>query len=181
MSDGLVDDIGNILRTAPPKTIVKVRRIWVIDGVPRYRGYIYPDVMPRLHHRGSGATLRTGKTVHEKYEYDATFTEVVAEHPLFVPIDPLDSLIAKDRRYITLEVEHLRAHGYTWPLYVRWFLLREPLIILNLLVRMLFLFPLTMRRDAVPFAHNFRYVRYHARLLRAVTGFMFERTFRRRA
>jgi glycosyltransferase involved in cell wall biosynthesis len=175
LSDGLVEEIGLILKTAVPKTIVKVRRVWVINDVPRTRGYLSPDIMPRLHHRGSGATLRAGKTVHEKYEYDGTFKEVIAKYPLYVPMDSVTSLRAKDDRYILLEIERTRQRGYTWGLYFRWFFFREPLIMLGLLWRILWKLPGMYGKDAVPPAYHFRYVRYHWRLLRAMTGWMLER------
>jgi len=179
LSDGLVSEIGEILKSAEPKIIVKVRRIWVIEGVPRTRGYLSPDIVPRIHNRTSGATLRSGKTVHEKYEYDSTFREVKAQNPLYVPIGSVASLRSKDDRYLLLEVEKMKAEGYTWRLYFRWFLLREPLIMLSVLLKTLLKLPELFRKDSVPIAHHLRYVRYHYRLFYAVTGLMIERNILR--
>ncbi|MFA5799522.1 MAG: glycosyltransferase [Candidatus Peribacteraceae bacterium] len=177
LSSGAVAEIGEILKTVGPKTIIKIRRVPVIADVPRIRGDVFQEVMPRVHHRRSGATLRQGKTVHEKYEYDATFLEIALRHPLYVPLPSVQSLRAKDDRYILLEIERLRASGYTWGLYLRWVMFREPLIMLSILGRILLKLPEHFRRDSVPLAHHLRYVRYHWRLFRAITGFMFERTF----
>lgn len=170
-------EIGEILRTSTPKTIIKIPRIPVIDGIPRVRGHLTPDIMPRIHNTKSGATLKQGKTVHEKYEYDSSFTEVSLKNPLYVPLPSVGELRSKDDRYLTLEIERLHRDGYTWSQYVRWQLFREPLIILVLMVRILLTSPQLVHRDSVPFAHHWRYVRYHARLLRAMTGLMLRKTF----
>ncbi len=170
-------EIGEVLKTAAPKTIIKIPRVPVIDGIPRTHGHLSPDIMPRIHNKTSGATLRKGKTVHEKYEYDSSFTEISIKHPLYVPLPTVADLRSKDDRYLTLEIERLKRDGYTWSQYVRWQLFREPLIILALTVRILLQSPTMFRSDSVPFAHHWRYVRYHARLFRAMTGLMIRRTF----
>jgi len=175
LSSGAAKEIGEILQTADPKTIIRISRVPVIDGIPRTHGHISPEVMPRVHHRRSGATLRKGKTVHEKYEYDASFTEVILEHPLYVPLSSVADLRSKDDRYLTLEVERLQRDGYTWGRYVRWILFREPLIMAVLLFRIFIRLPILFRKDAIPMEHHLRYVRYHWRLFRAVTGLMVER------
>lgn len=172
LSDELVEEIDAFFRTGPdPKTIVKVPRLPVIEGRVRTDGVFYPEMMPRIHHRGSSATLKQGKTVHEKYVYDASFREVVLRRPLLVPLPSVSNLRSKDDRYLTLEVEKIwREGGMGWGHYVRWILLREPLIILSLLLRILWFGPRYLRRDSVPLMHDLRYVRYHWRLLRAMTG-----------
>lgn len=179
LSDAAVSEIAQILKTAAPKTIVKIPRVPVIGGVPRTRGDIFREVMPRIHHRGSGATLQKGKTVHEKYQYDATFKEVALRSPLLVPLPDVSDLRSKDDRYLTLEIERMRREGYSWAHYVRWMLMREPLIMIQILGKILFAFPQFGYPDSVPVAHHLRYVRYHWRLFRAVTGLMIQRTFRR--
>ena len=100
--------------------IVKIPRVPVIGGVPRTKGHLSPDIMPRIHNRKSGATLQKGKTVHEKYEYDSSFKEIALKHPLYVPLPDVADLRSKDDRYLLLEVERLRNTGYTWNEYVRW-------------------------------------------------------------
>lgn len=170
LSDNAVEEIGKALETAPPKTIIKIPRVFVIDGIPRTRGDIFREVMPRIHHRKSGATLRKGKTVHEKYEYDESFREISLKSPLYVPLPPVQDLRSKDDRYITLEIERMQREGYPWNLYIRWFLLREPFIILSILLKTLISLPQKFRKDSVPLSYELRYVRYHWRLFRAVTG-----------
>jgi len=177
LSPGAAAEIGRVLQTAAPKTIIKIPRVPVIDGIPRTHGHLTPDVMPRIHNKASGATLRKGKTVHEKYEYDASFTEVSITNPLYVPLPSVADLRSKDDRYLTLEVERLNRDGYTWNQYVRWMLFREPLIMCALICRILLKSPQFLRRDSIPFAHHWRYVRYHARLFRAMTGLMIKKTF----
>jgi (heptosyl)LPS beta-1,4-glucosyltransferase len=177
LSDGAVTEIGEILATADPKTIIKIPRVPVIDGVPRTRGHLVPDVMPRIHHRKSGATLRSNKTVHEKYVYDSSFKEVILHHPLYVPLPTVEELTSKDDRYILLEIERIKRDGYSWKNYIQWMLFREPLIMFTLTCRILLKLPELMRPDAIPFAHHWRYVRYHWRLYRAVTGYMLKKTF----
>ncbi len=172
MSDALVKEVGEILRTAAPKTIVKFRRYPVIDGRPRTRGMYAPEIVPRIHHRLSGATLKGGKLVHEKYVYDSSFQQIVAKSPLYVPLENVAALRVKDDRYLTLEVEKIRANGYPWSRYVRWVLLREPLVLLSLLLRILANTPWYFRPEGVPFDHEWRYVCYHWRLFRAITGAM---------
>jgi glycosyltransferase involved in cell wall biosynthesis len=154
LSEGAPAEIATILSTADLKTIIKIPRVPVIDGIPRTRGHLTPDVMPRIHNVKSGATLRKGKTVHEKYEYDATFKEIALTSPLYVPLPSVSDLRSKDDRYLTLEVERLQRDGYTWRQYVRWQLLREPLIILSLVVRILLKLPALFRADSIPFAHH---------------------------
>lgn len=175
LSDGAVAEIGEILKTASPKTIVKIPRVPVIGGVPRTRGDIFKEIMPRLHNRASGATLQKGKTVHEKYQYDSSFKEVSMKNPLYVPLPDVADLRSKDDRYLTLEIERMRRDGYPWSQYVRWILLREPLIMLQILFKILIALPQFGYPDSVPIEHHLRYVRYHWRLFRAVTGLMFER------
>lgn len=177
LSAAAAAEIGEVLKTAHPKTIVKIPRVFVIEGVPRTRGDIFREVMPRIHHKASGATLKKGKTVHEKYEYDASFTEISLTHPLYVPLPSVAELRAKDDRYITLEVERMKRDGYPWSQYVRWQLFREPLIMGSLILRIILRAPQMFYRDSVPMAHQLRYVRYHWRLFRAVTGVMIAKTF----
>lgn len=172
LSDAAVEEIRKILETAPPKTIVKVPRVFVIDGIPRTRGDIFREVMPRIHHRKSGATLQKGKTVHEKYQYDASFQEIALQSPLYVPLPPVADLRSKDDRYITLEIERMQREGYPFGQYIRWFLLREPFIMLSIFLKILVSLPQKFRKDSIPLAYEFRYVRYHWRLFRAVTGLM---------
>lgn len=175
LSDALVTEVGDILKTAVPKTIVKFPRVPVIEGVPRTRGIAFPEVMPRIHHRRSGATLKAGKTVHEKYQYDSSFSEISTHAPLYVPLEPVAELRSKDDRYIYLEVERMRSTGYTWRKYIRWFLFREPLVIIWYFFRVLLTMPMCFFHDSLPFSHNFRFVGYHWRLYRAVTGMMLEK------
>ncbi|MBP9850855.1 MAG: glycosyltransferase [Candidatus Peribacteraceae bacterium] len=170
-------EIGEVLQTAHPKTIIKIPRIQVIEGIPRTRGQLTSDVMPRIHNRTSGATLRKGKTVHEKYEYDESFTELPLKSPLYVPIPSVAELRSKDDRYLTLEVERMKRDGYTWRQYVRWMLFREPLIMLVTTLRILVRLPVLFQKDAIPVAYHWRYVRYHYRLFRAMTGLMLQKTF----
>ncbi len=177
LSDELVTEIGDILRDAHIKTIVKFPRLPVIDGRVRRHGILYPEIMPRIHHRKGGCTLQPGKVVHEKYVYDSSFTETVTVHPLLFPLPEVRELRAKDDRYLTLEVERIRRDGYSWRLYLRWMLLREPAIILSLVGRILLNLPRYAKSDEVPFGHEWRYVRYHWRLWRAVTGAMMVHPF----
>ncbi len=177
MSDALVAEVGEILTKTLPKTIVKFPRLPVIDGIPRTRGNAFPEIMPRLHHRGSGATLRTGKVVHEKYVYDSSFTEIIAKNPLYVPLDSVSKLRSKDDHYLLLEVERMRREHYSFRSYLRWFFLREPLIMLKYFVKTLSVIPFGFTRESMPFSYNFRFVRYHWRMYRAVTGLMVERLF----
>jgi len=177
MTPGLVREVGEILKTATPKTIIKFRRLPVIDGRLRTHGILFPEIVPRIHHRKSGATLRAGKTVHEKYQYDDSFHIVVTRNYLMVPTEPVEQLRSKDDRYLTLEVERIRRTGYRWSHYVRWILFREPLVIASLLLKILFNMPNYRKHDAVPFVHEWRYVRYHWRILRAYTGVMLTHPF----
>ena len=174
LSDGAVTEIAEILKTAAPKTIVKIPRVPVIGGVPRTRGDIFSEIMPRLHNRASGATLQKGKTVHEKYEYDSSFREISMKNPLYVPLPDVADMRSKDDRYLTLEIERMRRDGYSWSLYFRWILFREPLIMLQILGKILLALPEFGYPDSVSVEHHLRYVRYHWRLFRAVTGLMFE-------
>lgn len=178
LSDELVEEVGVILQTAQPKTVVKFPRFPVIDGRLCRYGLYCPEVMPRLHHRGSGCTLQQGKVVHEKYVYDSSFRVIVTRAHLNVPLDPLPQLLRKDDHYLMLEVEKVRRLGYPWRKYFRWTLLREPLVLASLLLRMLAVGPRYLRSDAMPFAYDWRYVRYHWRLLRALSGVMLTHPFR---
>lgn len=177
LSEGLPEEIGEILKTAEPKTIVKFPRLPVIDGIIRTHGMQYPEVMPRIHNKKSGATLRKGKIVHEKYQYDSSFKEIVTKHPLLFPLESVAELRGKDDRYLMLEVERIRHNGYAWSHYFRWMLFREPLIMLKLLLKILLYTPWYFTKNVVPPAHDLRYVRYHFRLFRAVTGAMFAHPF----
>lgn len=176
LSAEAVAELGVLLPTLDPKTIIKIPRVPVIGGVPRTHGHLTPDIMPRVHNRKSGATLQQGKTVHEKYRYDASFREVTLQHPLYVPLPDVADLRAKDDRYLLLELERMRREGYSWAQYVRWILFREPLIMALLLLRILRKLPELRRKDSIPVDHHLRYVRYHWRLFRGVTGMMFRRT-----
>lgn len=172
LSDSLVTEIADVVRTAPIKTILKVPRVPVIDGIPRIYGALTPDVMPRLHHRKSGCTLQSNKAVHEKYVYDASFKEIIAKHPLYVPLPAASELRSKDDRYLLLEIERIWKNGYGWGRYLRWVLLREPLVMLVLMLRILRVLPGSFRRESIPLSHHWRYVRYHWRLFRGITGAM---------
>jgi glycosyltransferase involved in cell wall biosynthesis len=172
IADELVQELAEMIPHLPPKTVIKLQRFPVVDGVVRTRGLYCPEVVPRIHHRKSGCTLKTGKVVHEKYVYDDSFVEVVATHPLYYPLDPAKDLRSKDDRYITLEIEKIRRDGYKWSHYFRWKLFREPLVMLSLLLKIVRHIPQYGKPDALPFEHEWRYVRYHWRLLRAVTGAM---------
>lgn len=172
LSDALVSEVGEILKNADKKTIIKFPRVSVIDGIPRTRGVAFPEIMPRVHHRGSEATLRAGKTVHEKYQYDSSFTEIITKAPLYVPLDPVEVLQPKDDRYIELEVEKIRQHGCSLQRYVRWFLLREPALTIWYFLKVLSVAPFCFFHDSLPFSQNFRFVRYHWKLFFAVTKVM---------
>lgn len=179
LSDAAVEEFARLIPTADPKTIFKLRRVTVIGGIPRERGDIFKEVMPRVHHKKSGATLQGGKTVHEKYVYDSSFKEVALKNPLYVPLPDVSDLRSKDDRYITLEVEKMRREGYSWNQYVRWFLFREPMIMISISFKILLSLPNAFHKDSVPIAHHWRYVRYHWRIWRAVTGVMLEQTFKK--
>ena len=172
LSDALVQEIGEILAQCNPKTIILLPRVPVIDGIPRVRGMSCSEIMPRIHHRRSGCTFKSGKLVHEKYVYDDSFREIVTKNCLYVPIPSVEELRSKDDRYLLLEVERIRQTGYAWNQYVRWILFREPLVILSLLLKILWNSPNFLRQDSVPFAHEWRYVRYHWCLLWVITGAM---------
>ncbi|MFA6523241.1 MAG: glycosyltransferase [Candidatus Peribacteraceae bacterium] len=173
LSDGLVEEIGRILPHADVKTIVKVRRLPVIDGRVRKYGLRTPEIVPRIHHRRSGCTFKTGKVVHEKYVYDESFTEVLCKEPLLFPLPAFSDLLAKDDGYVAMDTAKRREAGIRFGWYLRWVLLREPLLLLSLLFRMVVRLPLYLRRDSVPFAYDWRYVRYHWKLLKAMTTAMF--------
>ncbi len=177
LSDALVSEVGEILKNADPKTILKFPRVSVIDGTPRTRGVAFPEIMPRVHHRKSGATLRAGKTVHEKYQYDSSFREIITKAPLYVPLDPVSVLQPKDDRYIELEVERMRVNGCSLQRYVRWFLLREPALTAWYFLKVLSVAPFCFFPDSLPFSQNFRFVRYHWKLFFAVTNLMFKKCF----
>ncbi len=173
LSDGLVEEIGSILASADEKTIVNVPRLPVIEGRVRTHGVFFPEIMPRIHHRKGGCTLKKGKTVHEKYVYDSTFTEITTKNPLLFALPDVRELRSKDLRYITLEMERLRTLHYSVWKYVRWFLLREPLVMLSIMVRIVLNLPRYLFvRDEVPMRHEWRYVWYHWRLLHAAMGEM---------
>lgn len=173
MPPALVAEVGEILKHAHPKVIVKFPRLPVIDGRLRRHGIFFPEIVPRIHHRRGGCTLKEGKAVHEKYVYDSSFEEVITKHPLHVPLEPLEELWKKDDRYLYLEVERIRREGFPFGKYVRWFLLREPLMMLSMLFRILCNIPWYFREDRVPFAYEWRHVRYHWRLFRGITGAVF--------
>ncbi len=170
MTPELVEEVGEILKTAEPKTIIKFSRYPVIDGRMRTHGMLCPEISPRVHHRKSGATLVAGKAVHEKYQYDSSFKEVIAKSPLRVPLPSAKELRSKDDRYINLEVQKIWERGYAWPLYFRWIFVREPLIMLSIMFKILKRLPFYGNPDSVPFEHEWRFVRYHWRLYRAFTG-----------
>lgn len=170
MPSELVEEVGHILKDAHMKTIVKFPRLPIIDGRLRHHGIFFPELVPRIHHRGGGCTLKGGKAVHEKYVYDDSFTEIVTRHPLHVPLEPLSELLRKDDRYLYLELERMQRDGCPFGRYVRWYFFREPLVLLSILLRILWNAPSYLRRDTVPFVYEWRHVRYHWRLLRGVTG-----------
>lgn len=169
LTDSLVAEIGEILKTAHEKVIVKFPRYPMVEGKIRTVGLYNPEIMPRIHNRKGGCTLRNGKTVHEKYEYDSSFTEVVTKNPLVYPLPPLKGLQSKDNRYITLEVEKIQRDGLSRSHYVRWVLFREPFIILSLFLRILLIGPRYLSKNAMPIGYDWRYVRYHWRLFKAIT------------
>ncbi|MBP9774092.1 MAG: glycosyltransferase family 2 protein [Candidatus Peribacteraceae bacterium] len=177
LSDGLVDEVGEILKTAHSKVIIKFPRLPVIDGKIKRHGILYPEVMPRIHNRLGGCTLQPGKLVHEKYVYDATFTEIITSNPLYFPLPAIADLVSKDNRYIFLEVQKIQTEGYSWGRYFRWILFREPAIMLSLSLKILFnSYRYLFVQDEVPFIHEWRYVRYHFRLFRAITGAILARS-----
>jgi glycosyltransferase involved in cell wall biosynthesis len=172
-----VEEIGQVIATADIKTIIKMLRVPVIDGIPRTRGAFRIDAMPRIHHRKGGCTLQGGKTVHEKYVYDSSFTEIVLKNPLYTPLESVASMRSKDDRYIRLEVERIWKEGYPWSHWFKWFALREPLIIARLMFQIILFSPHYTQKSSIPFTHDWRYVRYHWRLFRAITGAMFRHPF----
>lgn len=175
ISDEAIAEIRDVLAAADMKTIIKIPRQAVIDGKAYAYGYLSSEIVPRIHHRKSGCTLKRG--VHEKYVYGPEFAEISLRHALFNIMPPYEELRSKDDRYITLEVERIWREGYSWPKYVRWVLIREPLTIVYLAARILFAIPRYWRSDAVPLKHDWRFVRYHVRLFRAITGAMLARPF----
>ncbi len=177
LSDELVDEIGEMIPNMPEKTVIKFQRFPVVDGVVRTRGLYCPEVVPRIHNRTSGCTLKSGKVVHEKYVYDDTFVEIVTTHPLYYPLDPVMDLRSKDNRYLTMEMERIRRDGYKWSHYFRWILFREPLVMLSLLLKIARHIPQYGKPDALPFAHEWRYARYHWVLFWSMTWAMVRRPF----
>lgn len=175
ISDEAIAEIRGILATAEMKTIIKIPRYAVIDGKICAYGYLSSEIVPRIHHRRSGCTLKRG--VHEKYVYGRDFREISLQHALYNITPPYEQLQSKDNRYITLEIERIWREGYSWPKYLRWVLLREPLIMFYLAVRILGALPRYWRNDAVPLKHDWRFVRYHWRLFRGITGAMLARPF----
>lgn len=172
LSDGAVEEVAEMLRSADPKTIIKFPRFSVREGRVRRYGLYCPEIMPRIHNRTSGCTLRASKIVHEKYVYDASFRVITARNPLYVPLDDLQVLHAKDAQYLRLEYQRIERQGYSWAQYVRWVLLREPLVVASLLLRMLRVGPRYMRSDAMPIRYDVRYVRYHVLLFWTLTKAM---------
>lgn len=176
MSDGLVREIGEILKTAHEKIIVKIPRLPIVDGRVIRHGAFWPEIVPRIHHRKGGCTLQKGKTVHEKYVYDRGFTEIITRNPLYVPLEPLGELLSKDRSYIRLEIGRLEKQGgYPWTHYLKWFLLREPFVIGHILLRILWCRLRHRWNDCLPLCYEWRAVRYHVRLFSSFTVFMFSR------
>ena len=169
MSEELVTEIGEILSRAHEKTIIKVPRLPIVEGTIVRHGAFWPEIVPRVHHREGGCTLRRGKTVHEKYVYDASFTEVVTKAPLYVPMEPLEELLRKDETYIALEKERSRTQGRPpfWH-FVQWVVLREPLIMLHILLRTLWCRMRYGTRGSLPLQYEWRNIRYHARLFAAL-------------
>lgn len=174
LDDGLIPEIRAILETATLKTIVKFPRLPVIDGRVRTHGLWYPEIMPRIHNRTGGCTLKPGKVVHEKYVYDASFPIVITKHPLYFPLPDIADLRAKDDRYLTLESERIAKIGYPFSHWLRYILLKELFLIPWMAIRVLLYLPRYFSKDAVPFAHEWRYVGYHWRYSRAITGAMIE-------
>ena len=175
LSDELVREIGAILNNAHEKTIIKFPRLPVVEGRIIRHGAFWPEVMPRVHHRRGGCTLRSGKVIHEKYVYDASFTVITARSPLYVPMDPIADLLQKDDRYIAYEVQRLREQSggrRPWRRYIQWFLLREPLVMFHVILRIAWDRLHHGCRDALPFRYEWRIVRYHARLFTVVTRLM---------
>lgn len=179
LDDALIPEIRDILAHASLKTIVKFPRLPVIGGRVRTHGLWYPEIMPRIHNRTGGCTLKPGKIVHEKYVYDSTFPIVVTRHPLYFPLPDVAELRSKDDRYLTLESQRIVEHGYSLWNWLRYVLLKEPPLILWMAIRVLLYLPRYFDKDAVPFAHEWRYVTYHLRYDRAVTGAMIEHWFKK--
>ena len=175
MSDELVAELAGVIPTLPVKTVLKFRRLPIIEGQVRTNGLRCPEIMPRVHNRTSGLTFKRDKLVHEKYVYDGSFTERVMKAPLYGPMEPVAELRAKDDFYVELEARKIREQGYAWRQYVRWILLREPLLIAVILFRILKRLPHYFTKNSVPFAYDWRYVRYHWRLFWAITRAMFAR------
>ena len=181
MSDTLVAEVGEILSRAHQKTIIRFPRLPVVEGRIIRHGAFWPEIVPRIHHRRGGCTLQPGKTVHEKYVYDTSFMEIVTKAPLYVPMEPLRELLRKDDTYIALEVRRLREQGRcSLRRYVRWFLFREPFLIFYVCLRILLCRVRYGSRASLPLAYEFRIVRYHFRLFRAVTTLFAHQSFKRR-
>jgi len=170
MSRELVAEVALVLRNAHPKTIIQFPRLPVVEGNIVKHGAFWPEIMPRVHHRKGGCTLQDGKAVHEKYVYDDTFTVIVTRAPLFVPMESLAELLQKDDTYIALEAERFRnlrrpSLGH----FTKWFLLREPLIMLRIILRTVWCRVRHGWKESLPLRYEWRVVRYHARLLSALT------------
>ncbi len=174
LDDRLVNEIREILARATPKTIIKFPRMPVIEGRLRTRGLWYPEIMPRIHNRLGGCTLKPGKIVHEKYVYDASFSIVVTKHPLYFPLSSVADLRSKDDRYLSLEYQRIREQGYEISHWFRYVLLREPLLITWMAIRVLLYLPRYIDPNAVPFSHEWRYVGYHVRYVRVITAAMLQ-------
>ncbi|MEK7137621.1 MAG: hypothetical protein AAB853_05045 [Patescibacteria group bacterium] len=181
MPPALVTEVEEILRDAHIKTIVKFPRLPIVDGNIIRHGAFWPEIVPRLHHRKGGCTLQAGKTVHEKYVYDGSFTEIITKAPLYVPMEPLADLLQKDDTYIALEIAKLRQKGFmTLSHYVRWFLFREPMIAAHIGLRVVLCRIRHAARDSLPLRYEFRALRYHAKLFFAFTAFFSTQKFRGR-
>ena len=80
-------------------------------------------------------------------------------------------------REVVVQHEKIRREGYSLGRYVRWILLREPLVMASIMLKILLNTPNYRDPNAVPLAHEWRYVRYHWRLFRAITGALLLRPF----
>lgn len=173
LSDELIQEVEQVLRAAHEKVIVKVPRLPVVEGRVVSHGAFWPEIVPRMHHRRGGCTLQAGRKVHEKYVYDGSFVEITTHSPLFVPLDPLITLLQKDRKYIHLEIALVRERGgYPWSHYLWWILLREPCVIVNICLRICLCRLQYRWGQCLPLCYEWRAVRYHLRLLLHFTAFM---------
>lgn len=158
----LTEEIRRIVEANVPGVYQAFRR-FIVGGEPVLYCAGYPALQIRLFHRSLTDGYR--KPVHERLQLKPGVEMQLLKEELPVPLPPARDLLAKNDRYLAMELRRLGVIPYgRW---FRWVLYRNLRSVAGLLVRDILIALRPKRGKAMPFIYDWLHIRHLLRLIHA--------------